>query len=378
MGMIGGGPGSFIGPIHRMAARMDGESELVCGAFSSDPEKSQQTGQELGLDPARVYGSWKEMLRREADLPLSERMEFVSIVTSNSLHFEQASVALNEGFHIVLDKPLCSNLEEAKELRDLLQKTKLLFCLTHTYSGYPLVREARYQLQNGKLGTIRKIFVEYAQGWLSTPLELSGNKQAAWRTDPVLSGSGGAIADIGTHAFNLVEYICGLKVTGLSAVMQSIVEGRQLDDDCSVFFRMNNGASGVLLATQVAAGEENNLRIRVSGENGSLEWQHRDPNSLQFKFLEKPIETWRAGESYLSSYAKHVSRTPAGHPEGFIEAFANLYRNFTLTLNALLQGTQPAPEWDYPGIEEGYRGMLFVEKAVESSKNNSMWVLMSS
>jgi predicted dehydrogenase len=377
MGMIGGGPGAFIGAIHRMAAIMDGEIELVCGAFSSDPEKSKQTGAELNLPVDRVYGSYKEMIRRETELPQNERMDMVSIVTPNHLHFEPAKLALENGFHVVLDKPVTFDLAEAKELRSVIEKSRKYFCLTHTYTGYPLLKEARQQVLSGKFGMIRKVYVEYPQGWLNTLVESSGNKQAGWRTDPSKSGAAGAVGDIGTHAFNMVEYVTGLQVTQVCADVNIVVEGRKLDDDASVLLRFNNNASGVLIATQVAAGEENNIRLRVYGENGGLDWSHREPNTLYIKWPDKPTEIWKAGESYLGSFARHNTRTPGGHPEGYIEAFANHYRNFALTIKAQLKGEQPKEEWlDFPGIDDGLRGMLFIEKVLESGKSEKKWVEM--
>jgi predicted dehydrogenase len=375
MGMIGGGPGAFIGAVHRIAANIDGEIELVCGAFSSDPEKSKQAGEQLGLPVERIYGSYKEMIRREVELPMHERMDFVSIVTPNHLHFEPAQLALENGFHVVMDKPVTFDLDEAKMLRETVQRTRLLFCLTHTYTGYPMVKEARQQILSGKFGAVRKIFVEYPQGWLSNPLELSDNKQAAWRTDPSKSGMAGCIGDIGTHAFNLAEYITGAFVTRLCADINIVVEGRQLDDDGAVLVKFNNGASGYLVATQVAAGEENNIRIRVYGEKGGLEWKQEDANSLLVKWLDKPTEVWRAGTGYLSKFAAHNIRTPAGHPEGYLEAFANIYRNFALCLKARLDNEIPKPEWiDFPGIEEGLRGMAFIETVIRSGKSNEKWI----
>jgi predicted dehydrogenase len=375
MGMIGGGPGAFIGAIHRMAASLDGEIELTCGAFSSDPEKSKQTGKELHLNPERVYGSYKEMLRREAELPADEKIDIVSIVTPNHLHFEPAKIALENGFHVVLDKPMTFDLAEAVQLKEIVERSGKYFCLTHTYTGYLMLKEAKQQILDGKLGVIRKIFVEYPQGWLNTLLEGSGNKQADWRTDPARSGIAGAIGDIGTHAFNMAEYVSGLKVTELCADINITVKGRKLDDDGSVLLRFDNGATGILFATQVAPGEDNNIRLRVYGEKAGLEWMHKDPNSLLFKYPDKPTEIWRAGEAYLGSFAKHNSRTPAGHPEGYIEAFANLYRNFALCIKAQITGTTPKPEWlDFPGVEEGVRGMVFIEKTVESGKSAVKWI----
>ena len=380
MGMIGGGPGAFIGAVHRIAAALDGEIELVCGAFSSDPEKSKQTGELLSLPPQRIYGSYKEMIRTENSLPLNERMDFVSITTPNHIHFEPAKLALENGFHVVLDKPLAFDLKEGKILQEIAKKSQLLFCLTHTYTGYPMIKEARQQVLSGKFGKIRKVYVDYPQGWLSTFLEgadaaTNSFKQAAWRTDPSQSGIAGAMGDIGTHAFNLAEYVTGLSVTKLCADINTVVEGRQLDDDGTVLLKFNNGASGFLYATQVAAGEENNTRIRVYGEKGGLEWQQEDANSLVVKWLDKPAEIYRAGTPYLSSYAKHNIRTPAGHPEGYLEAFANLYRNFALCVKAKLSGKEPQPEWlDFPGVDEGVRGMEFVEKVIESGKSDEKWI----
>lgn len=375
MGMIGGGPGSFIGAIHRLAAAMDGDSELVCGAFSSDPEKSLQTGNALQLSPQRIYGSYKEMIRREAALPAGERMDFVSIVTPNHVHTEPAILALENGFHVVLDKPMTFNLAEAYVLQQAVEKSGKLLCLTHTYTGYPMVKEARQQVLQNTLGRIRKVYVEYPQGWLYQPLETTGHTQASWRTDPSKSGLAGAMGDIGTHAFNLAEYVTGLKVVKICGDINSIVEGRRLDDDGAVLLNFENGASGVLMATQVATGEENNIRIRVYGEKGGLEWQQEDANTLQLKWPDRPKETWRAGASYLSETAKHNSRTPAGHPEGYLEAFANHYRNFALTLKAKIAGENPKAEWlDFPGITEGVRGMLFIEKVIESGRSERKWV----
>lgn len=375
MGMIGGGPASFIGAIHRIAASMDGEIELICGAFSSDPEKSEAAGRSLYLDPDRVYGSFQEMIQKEKQLPEDERMDFVSIVTPNHIHFEPAKTALREGFHVVLDKPMTLTLEEAKELRKIVEQSDRLFCLTHTYTGYPMVKQARQMVLSGLFGKIRKVYVEYPQGWLSTPLENTDNKQASWRTDPKKSGKAGCMGDIGTHAFNMAEYVSGLSLTELSADLQTFVEGRQLDDDGSVLMRFDNGAKGILFASQVAAGEENNIKIRVYGEKGGVEWQQEDCNSLQVKWLDKPKEIYRAGTAYLSSFAAHNARTPAGHPEGYLEAFANHYRNFALCVKAKKEGKEPEKEWlDFPGAEDGVRGMAFIENVVKSSESKEKWV----
>jgi predicted dehydrogenase len=380
MGMIGGGPGAFIGGVHRIAAGMDGEIELVCGAFSSDPEKSKQAGDMLNLSPQRIYGSYKEMIRVESSLPPNERMDIVSIVTPNHVHFEPTKLALENGFHVILDKPLAFDLKEAKILQEIAKKSQLLFCLTHTYTGYPMVKEARQQVLSGKFGKIRKIYVDYPQGWLTNFLEAENSthhsrKQATWRTDPAQSGIAGAMGDIGTHAFNLAEYVSGLTVTKICADINTVVQGRKLDDDGTVLLKFDNGASGFLYATQVAAGEENNTRIRVYGEKGGIEWQQEDANSLKVKWVDKPTEIYRTGNLYLGSFAKHNTRVPSGHPEGYLEAFANLYRNFALCVKAKMSGTEPQPEWlDFPGVDDGVRGMTFVEKVIESGKSDTKWI----
>lgn len=375
MGMIGGGPGAFIGAVHRIAASIDGEIQLVCGSFSSDPEKSKQAGESLGLPPNRIYGSYKEMIRRESELPANERMDFVSIVTPNHVHFEPARLALENGFHVVLDKPMTFDLEEAKKLRDIVERTQLSFCLTHTYTGYPMIKEARQQVLSGKFGKIRKVYVEYPQGWLSNFLEGSDQKQASWRTDPAKSGMAGAMGDIGTHAFNLAEYVSGLQTTSICADINIVVEGRKLDDDGAVLLKYNNGASGVLFATQVAAGEENNVRVRVYGEKGGIEWKQEDANTLLVKWLDKPVEVWRAGTGYLSGHATQNCRTPAGHTEGYLEAFANHYRNFARTVKARISGEEPRTEWlDFPGVTDGVRGMAFITNVIRSGKSNDKWI----
>jgi predicted dehydrogenase len=375
MGMIGGGPGAFIGAVHRIAANMDGQIELVCGVFSSDPEKSKQAGELLNLPPQRIYGSYKEMIRAEKALPPDQQMDFVSIVTPNHVHFEPAKLALENGFHVVLDKPLTFDLKEGKQLQEIAKKSGLFFCLTHTYTGYPMVKEARQQVLSGKFGKIRKVYVEYPQGWLSSFLEGGNNKQASWRTDPNQSGIAGSMGDIGTHAFNLAEYISGLEVTKLCADINIVVEGRKLDDDGAVLLKFNNGASGVLMATQIAAGEENNVKIRVYGEKGGLEWKQEDNNSLIVRQPDKPIEIYRTGTAYTSNYSRHNTRVPPGHPEGYLEAFANLYRNFALCVKAKLAGETPEPEWlDFPGVDDGVRGMNFVEKVIASGKSTEKWI----
>jgi predicted dehydrogenase len=374
LGMIGGGQGAFIGAVHRIAARIDDEYELVCGAFSSDPEKSKASGQALGLAGHRVYSSYAELIEKEKQLPENERVQVISIVTPNHVHFEPARLAMESGFHVVLDKPMTFSLAEAKELQQVANSTGALFALTHTYTGYPMVKEARQIIASGKLGKIRKVYAEYPQGWLSSFVEGTDNKQASWRTDPGKSGIAGAMGDIGTHAFNLAEYVTGLEVTSLCADINIVVEGRRLDDDGAVLLKFNNGASGLLIATQVATGEENNVKIRVYGEQGGIEWQQVDANTLQVKWPDKPMEIWRTGGGYTSTFAQHNTRTPSGHPEGYLEAFANIYRNFALCVKARMDGNPAHPEWqDYPGIEEGVRGMAFIENVIASGRSTQKW-----
>ncbi|QHT72204.1 Gfo/Idh/MocA family oxidoreductase [Rhodocytophaga rosea] len=373
MGMVGGGKDAFIGGIHRMAANLDGEIELVCGAFSSSPEKSKASGESLYLPANRVYGSFEEMIQKEKQLPEGERMDFVSIVTPNHMHFPPAKMALENGFHVVCDKPMTLNLKEAKELRDLVKKTGLLFCLTHNYTGYPMVKEARHMIKDGKLGKIRKIVVEYPQGWLATKVE---NKQADWRTDPARSGIAGCMGDIGTHAENLAEYITGLKITEMCADLTTFVEGRRLDDDGNVLLRFENGAKGVLHASQISVGEENGLNIRVYGETGGLKWRQEEPNTLIATWLDKSAQNLRpgVGQNYEST-KRHIRVPPPGHPEGYLEAFASLYRNFAITLRSRLKGENPDPIYlDFPSADDGVRGMVFIETVVASSNSKEKWL----
>lgn len=376
LGMIGGGSGSFIGAVHRKAAAMDGQYELVCGAFSSSPERSMETGKELNLPPARVYSSYIDMLHAEAALPADQRMQVVSIVTPNHLHAEQATLALQHGFHVVLDKPLALSLDQGRQVAAAIKESGNLLALTHTYAGYPMLKEARHQVLGGRFGTIRKIFVEYTQGWLSTALEQSGQKQASWRTDPQQAGSG-AIGDIGTHAAHLAEYVSGLKITHLCASLESKVPGRRVDDDAAALLRFENRASGILIATQITAGEENRLTLRVYGENGGLEWTHEDPNSLMIKMTDQPIQIYRTGASNLSPAAIACTRLPAGHPEGFIEAFANIYVAFAAAVRQHETGEKTHTVVDYPSITEGLRGMAFIEAMQTSSNSTEKWTALS-
>ena len=372
--MIGGGQGAFIGAIHRIAASLDGLYAITAGAFSAVAEKSRATGVLLGLSADRVYDSYQELIAQEKQRPAAERVQVIAIVTPNHLHFEPARLALENGFHVILDKPMTFTLAEAKALKQVAEASGCQLCLTHTYTGYPMVKEARQLIAAGTFGPIRKVYVEYPQGWLSGFEEGTDNKQAAWRTDPARSGVAGAMGDIGTHAFNLLEYVSGLSVTKLCADINVVVPGRRLDDDGAVLLKLSNGASGVLVATQVAAGEENNVRIRAYGDKGGLEWMQADANTLLVKWLDRPTEIYRAGTGYVGSFARHNSRTPAGHPEGYLEAFANIYRNFALTLQAGAAG-QPAPAeaLDFPGLEAGIRGMAFIENVIASGHSDTKW-----
>jgi predicted dehydrogenase len=375
MGMVGGGRGAFIGAVHRMAAALDGQIELVCGAFSSDPERSRQSAADLYLSPERAYGSFTEMMTSESSLPPETRMDFVSIVTPNHMHYPPAMLALEHGFHVICDKPLCLNTEEAHALEAKVTSSGLLFALTHNYTGYPMVKQARSMIAAGELGTIRRVVVEYPQGWLSTKLEDDAQKQASWRTDPLRSGLAGAMGDIGTHAENLAEYVTGLGISELCAELHTHVEGRLLDDDGSVLLRFNNGARGLLYASQISAGEENNLRIRVYGEHGSIDWSQMEPNSLTVRWLDRPLQILRTGGVGLYPSTQAHTRLPAGHPEGYIEAFANIYRNFANCIQARIAGQEPDPVYtDFPGIADGVRGMRFVERVVESSNSTEKWV----
>lgn len=376
MGMIGGGEGSFIGAVHRIAANLDGQIQLVCGCFSSNPANSKATGQSLFLPDSRIYPTYQEMIEKESLLPEGERMDFVSIVTPNHVHFDPAMMALDHGFHVALDKPATCTLDEAKLLRQKVKETGRLFLLTHTYTGYPMVKEARLRVQRGDLGAIRRIYVEYPQGWLYD--DCAGtNKQASWRVDPSRSGKAGCMGDIGTHAFNLAEYITGLEAEEICAELNTFVPGRLLDDDGAAMIRYKGGARGMLTATQIAAGVENDLNIRIFGEKGGLEWHQEEPNTMIMRWPDRPAEIVRTSNGYMSPLAAHNSRTPGGHPEGYLEAFANLYRNFALALQAILSGEEPKAEWlDFPSMEEGVRGMQFIETMVASDSDTEKWLKM--
>ena len=374
MGMIGGGKDAFIGAIHRLALNMDGLIELSCGALSHDVKIGLESGEMLFLPQERIYKTYDELFESESKMPEEKRIDFVTIVTPNFVHFDPAIKALDHGFNVVVEKPMTFTLDEAKLLQKKVEETGLSLCLTHTYSGYPMVKQAKEMLAKGMFGKIRKVWVEYPQGWLSKLSEREGNAQAAWRTDPKKSGKAGAMGDIGTHAAHLAEYITGLKITKLCADLNILVDGRALDDDGNVLLKFDNGAAGCLMASQVAAGEENALKIRIYGETGGIEWAQMEPNTLLVKWLDKPTEIYRAGQPYLSEITKHNTRTPGGHPEGYLEAFANIYHNFALSLMAKLNNQQPTKAMlDYPRVDEGVRGMAFIDTVVASAKSDKKW-----
>jgi predicted dehydrogenase len=375
MGMVGGGKDAFIGAVHRIAARLDDQIELVCGAFSSNPEKSKESGRALYLPDDRVYGSYEEMIRTEKELPEGERMDFVSIVTPNFMHYPVARMALENGFHVMSDKPMTFDLQQARDLQKLVEETGLVFGLTHNYTGYPMVKHARHLARTGALGEIRKIVVEYPQGWLNSALEETGQKQADWRTDPQRAGISCCMGDIGTHAENLAEYITGLEITELCADLTTFVEGRPLEDDGNVLLRFNNGAKGILYASQISTGEENGPQIRIYGTKAGLAWDQMEPNTLRIKYQDKNDEIARTGVGELCEPAQYNTRIPAGHPEGFLEAFANLYRNFATVLQGRICGTEvPEVAKDFPTVYDGVRGMLFITKVVESNQSEKKWV----
>lgn len=375
-GMVGGGPEAFIGEVHRMAAALDGKIELVAGAFSSDPKKSQKMGQKLNLSEDRVYNSFEEMATAEAKLPVEERIDFVSVATPNHLHFKVCKVFIEAGIHVVCDKPMTNTIEEAEKLCRLVEEHDVIFALTHNYTGYPMVKEARKMVQDGKLGKLRKIVVEYPQGWLSEPVEKEGNKQAGWRTDPDKAGVSSVVADIGSHAENLVEYITGLRLKELYADINTFVEGRPLEDDANMLTHYEEDVRGVLYASQISIGEENDLNIRIYGDEAALEWHQENPNYLHVKYPDKPEEIYKRGNDYLSDAANGVNRIPPGHPEGFIEAFATIYSNVADAIAARIKGVEPdANALDFPTVHDGAIGVHFIHKAIESGKKRE-WVDM--
>jgi predicted dehydrogenase len=372
--MVGGGRDAFIGAIHRIAASMDNRIELVAGAFSSDPRKSKESGADLLLPSSRVYENFQELISRESALPFDLRPHFISIVTPNHVHFPIAKAALLAGFHVLSDKPATISLDEALSLREIVKQTKLLYCLSHNYTGYPMIKQARDLIARGEIGTIRKIAVEYLQGWLSKPIEASGQKQAVWRTDPSRSGAAGCMGDIGTHAANLASYVTGLSICEVAADLSTFVEGRALDDDGNVLLRFTGGAKGVLNASQISAGEENNLTLRVYGEKGGIEWHQNEPNSLFVKWLDKPTEVYRTGHEYICQSAKKATRTPPAHPEGYLEAFANIYLSFADAVGSFGEGHVLTGRFHFPSIQDAVEGMAFIAAVVESSANGSKWI----
>ena len=373
-GMIGGGRGAFIGAVHRSAANMDGKARLVAGAFSSDPERSKASAADLFVKPERAYGSYQEMVQAEAKMPADQRLDFVVIVTPNHQHFPPAKLFLEAGFNVVLDKPATFNLAEAKKLRAIVKKSKKVFVLTHNYTGNVMVKQARELVRNGTVGDIRKVVVEYPQGWLSTFLESTNQKQAAWRTDPKRSGAAGCMGDIGTHADNLARYITGLEIDSLCADLTTFVKGRKLDDDGNVLVRFKGGAKGVLHSSQISIGDENMLNIRVYGSKAGLEWCQEHPNELTVKFTDQPRQVWRRGNGYICDQGKKFTRIPAGHPEGYLEAFANIYLEAFRAIEAELAGRPLPADLDFPTIDDGVHGMAFIETVVKSSKLGAKWV----
>ena len=377
-GMVGGGRGAFIGAVHRIAAQMDGQAELVAGAFSSDPQRSRDSAADLFVSPERAYGSYREMALAEAARPSEERLDFVVIVTPNDQHYPAATLFLEQGFNVVCDKPVTLTLAEARALRETVARSGKVFALTHNYTGNAMVKEARSLVRSGALGTLRKVVVEYSQGWLARDIESSGQKQASWRTDPARSGAAGCMGDIGTHAENLARYVTGLRITELCADLTAFVPGRRLDDDGNLLLRFEGGARGVLHSSQIAIGEENNLSLRVYGSEASLEWQQEHPNELIVKYPDRPREVLRRGNGYVSEAAQHVTRIPAGHPEGYLEAFANLYREAFRAIAAEVAGETPPDDLDLPGIDDGVAGMAFIEAAVASARQGAAWVSVAS
>ena len=373
-GMIGGGRGAFIGAVHRIAALMDGQAELVAGAFSSDPARSKASGADLALDPARVYGSFREMADAEKALPPEQRLDFVVIVTPNHQHFPPAKLFLESGFNVVCDKPVTFNVQEARALQKVVARSGKVFALTHNYTGNVMVKQARAFVRAGKLGQIRKVVVEYPQGWLATAVEQSGQKQASWRTDPTRSGAAGCMGDIGTHAENLARYITGLHIEQLCADLTTFVKGRQLDDDGNVLLRFQGGAKGILHASQISIGDENNLNIRVYGTKAAIEWHQEHPNELVVKYPDRPREIWRRGNGYVQDVPGHFTRIPAGHPEGYLEAFGNIYQEIFRAVRAEVSGKKLPKNLDFPTIDDGLEGMLFIETVVKSSARGAKWV----
>ncbi len=372
LGMVGGGQGAFIGAVHRIASRIDDQFELVAGALSSDPARAKASGKELGLAAERNYGSYTEMAEREAQL--ENGIEAVSIVTPNNVHFPVAEEFLKHGIHVICDKPLTSNLQDAVKLAKLVEETGRIFVLTHNYTGYPMVRQAREMVRSGELGDIRLIQAEYPQDWLSEDIEKTGQKQASWRTDPAQAGAGGATGDIGTHAYNLACFVSGLELEELAADLHSFVDGRKLDDNAHVMLRFSSGARGLLWASQVAPGNENALALRVYGTKGGLEWRQEDPNYLWHSPLGKPKQLITRGGAGSIDDAGRVTRIPPGHPEGYLEGFANIYTEAAHAIRAARNGSEVLPDVLYPTVEDGVKGVAFVEACVRSGERNGAWI----
>lgn len=367
-GMVGGGPGAFIGGVHRMAAALDGEYELVAGAFASQPERSREQGRALGLDARRVYGSFREMAEAEAALGADRRIDAVSVVTPNHLHHPVATAFLEAGVHVICDKPMTTTVADAEDLCRTVKRTGLTFALTHNYTGYPMVKEARHLVRAGRLGALRKVVAEYPQGWLGTPLETEGHKQASWRQDPAQAGPSSAIGDIGSHLDNLVCYVTGLQIESVFAELASLVPGRAMEDDAGILVRFAGGARGIYYASQVSTGEENGLALRVYGERAGLVWRQEEPNALDLLFPDAPRQSLTRGSPWLCAAAAHATRLPPGHPEGFIEAFANVYRCAGRVIGARIAGTRADPlDQDFPDHEDGLRGMRFIEGVLSAA-----------
>jgi predicted dehydrogenase len=376
MGMVGGGRGAFIGQVHRMAANLDGKIELVAGCFSSDPEVSRLSGEDFFLDPDRVYGTYEEMARAEAVLSEGERIDFVSIVVRNNLHYDVAKTFLESGFHVVCDKPLAYSLEQALTLRDIVREKGLVFALMHNYTGYPMVKEARRMVRDGELGRLLKIVAEYPQGYAVGDVEGGGQGQISnWRADPKVAGVSNAIGDIGTHAHNLIRYVCGVEIDEMCAELTAFIPGRELDDDGNMLVRFKDGAKGIIYASQISNGDENALNIRAYGTKASIEWHQEYPNDLIVKHANAPRQVFRRGNDYLGDAAKANTRTPFAHPEGFIEAFANVYLAAMAAIADHIEGKPaPAKGYDFPTVDDGVAGMAFIETAVRSSGSSEKWV----
>jgi len=374
MGMVGGGRDAFIGAVHRRAAMLDGAVELVSGCFSSTPEKSKASGKDLYLPADRVYGTWQEMIEKELAFPEDRRIDFVSIVTPNHMHYPVAKGFVEAGFHVACDKPMVHTVEQALDLVEAVKKHDVVFAVTYNYTGYPMVKQARHMIKAGELGKIQKVIVEYPQGWLLNRIEVDGQKQAAWRTDPARSGASGCIGDIGSHCENLVSYVTGLELQEICADLTIFAPGRQLDDDGNILLRFQGGAKGILTASQISPGEENNLRIRVWGTKAGLEWHQENPNYLYVRSNDGPEQIYKRGNGYLCEAAAAASRIPSGHPEAFIEAFGNIYKNFADTVRAKLMGVEPGEiALDFPTVTDGARGVYFINRAVESSASDVKW-----